>query len=89
MDAVLDEALRNRVAVELNANPMRLDLDWRLMDSFVSQGGILAIGPDAHSAGGLDDMVYGVMIARKGFATPQSCLNTMDARDVREWFRKS
>lgn len=89
MDAVLEEALLNRVAVELNANPMRLDLDWRLMDSFVSRGGIIAIGPDAHSAAGLDDMAYGVMIARKGFVTKESCLNTRDARDVREWFRKA
>ncbi|HPA84861.1 MAG TPA: PHP domain-containing protein, partial [Deltaproteobacteria bacterium] len=89
MDAVLEEALKNRVAVELNANPMRLDLDWRLMDSFVTQGGIIAIGPDAHSVDGLDDMTYGVMIARKGFVTPQACLNTRDARDVKEWFCKT
>ncbi len=89
MDAVLEEALLNRVAVELNANPVRLDLDWRLMDSFVSRGGTVAIGPDAHSVAGLDDMTYGVMIARKGFVTKDSCLNTRDARDVREWFRKA
>ncbi len=89
MDAVLKEALLNRVAVELNANPVRLDLDWRLMDSFVSRGGIVAIGPDAHTVAGLDDMAYGLMIARKGFVTKESCLNTRDARDVRKWFRKA
>ncbi len=89
MDAVLKEALLNRVAVELNAHPVRLDLDWRLMEPFVSRGGIIAIGPDAHSVAGLDDMAYGVMIARKGFVTKESCLNTRDARDVREWFGKA
>jgi DNA polymerase (family 10) len=89
MDAVLEEALRNRVAVELNASPMRLDLDWRLMDSFVTQGGIISIGPDAHSVEGLDDMAYGVMIARKGFVTSQACLNTRNPRDVKEWFRQT
>lgn len=88
MDEVLEEALTNRVAVELNANPMRLDLDWRLIDPFVSRGGIIAIGPDAHSVAGLDDMAYGIMIARKGFVTKELCLNTRDARDVRERFRK-
>ncbi|MDX9761762.1 MAG: PHP domain-containing protein [Desulfomonilia bacterium] len=89
MDEVLEEALLNRVAVELNANPMRFDLDWRLMDPFVSRGGIIAIGPDAHSVAGLDDMTYGIMMARKGFVTKESCLNTRDARGVREWFRKA
>jgi len=34
-------------------------------------------------------MAYGVIIARKGFVTKESCLNTRDARDVREWFRKA
>lgn len=88
MDAVLEEALARRVAVEINASPYRLDLDWRLIDEFVTRGGIIAVSPDAHSVEGLDDMAYGVMIARKGFVTAGACLNTLDARQAREWFAK-
>lgn len=88
MDAVLEEALASRVAVEINASPYRLDLDWRLIDEFVTRGGIIAVSPDAHSVEGLDDMAYGVMIARKGFVTAGACLNTLDARQAREWFAK-
>jgi DNA polymerase (family 10) len=83
MDAVLDEALKNHVAIELNAHPWRLDLDWTLIDSFASSGGMIAIGPDAHETQGLSDMRYGILIARKGFLTPERCLNTFDADTVR------
>ncbi len=88
MEAVLEEALKCRVAVELNANPMRLDIDWRLIDSFVSRGGTVAVCPDAHTAEGLDDMGYGIMMARKGFLTPQACLNTWDVEVARRFLRK-
>ncbi|MFY9399452.1 MAG: PHP domain-containing protein [Desulfomonilia bacterium] len=88
MEAILEEALASQVAVEINASPYRLDLDWRLIDEFVSRGGIIAISPDAHSVEGLSDMTYGVMIARKGFVTAGSCLNTYSARQAREWFGK-
>jgi DNA polymerase (family 10) len=86
MDAVLKEALHNRVAIELNANPMRLDIDWRLIPGFISSGGKIAIGPDAHSAQGLGDMDYGVMMARKGLLTPDKCLNTLDVDKIRSEF---
>lgn len=89
MDAVLEEALRCNVAIELNANPMRLDIDWRLIDSFAEQGGIVAISPDAHTVEGLDDMEYGIMMARKGFLKPQACLNTWDIEDVKRFSRRS
>lgn len=88
MEAVLDEALQCNVALELNANPMRLDIDWRLIDSFTDQGGIIAICPDAHTVEGLDDMEYGIMMARKGFLVPRACLNTWDVEDARRFLRK-
>jgi DNA polymerase (family 10) len=83
LDVVLAEAVKNRVAIELNANPMRLDIDWRLIPGFIRAGGKIAIGPDAHVAGGLLDMRYGVMMARKGLLTPDACLNTCDATEIR------
>lgn len=89
MDVVLREALENKVAMELNANPLRLDIDWRLIEAFVSRGGIIALSPDAHAVEGLDDMDYGVKIARKGFLTAQACLNTFEIEDVRLFVKKT
>lgn len=84
MDAVMEEAARQGVSLELNAHPMRLDLDWRLIPSFVSRGGRLAINPDAHTPDGLDDVRYGIVIARKGFLTSRACINCLDARTAKE-----
>ena len=88
LDVVLAEALNNRVAIELNANPIRLDIDWRLIPGFTRAGGKVAIGPDAHVAGGLLDMRYGVMMARKGLLTPDACLNTCDVREIRRVLKR-
>mgnify|MGYP000080907098 CR=1 FL=1 len=83
LSIILDEATRHSVAMELNANPWRLDLDWRLVYEFISSGGKIIIGPDAHSREGLEDIEYGIMMARKGVATPQVCLNTREEKEIR------
>lgn len=83
VDAVLKEAVRYGVIIELNAHPMRLDIDWRLVEDFVSEGGMIAINPDAHAPEGFDDMRYGIIMARKGLLPRSSCVNCMDAEAVR------
>lgn len=88
MNLILNEALHNRVIIELNANPMRLDIDWRYIPGFVQGGGMISIGPDAHSLNGLYDMNYGVMMARKGLVSADSCLNTYDVERVRGVFSR-
>jgi len=87
MGVVLAEAAGHGVMVELNANPLRLDLDWRLMPDFTSKGGRVVIAPDAHSVSGLDDMRYGLAIARKGLLLTDSCMNTFSAREAMEAFK--
>lgn len=89
MDAVLEECLACRVIVEINANPMRLDLDWRRAGEFVAAGGMLAISPDAHEISGLADMRFGVMMARKALVTSGSCINTLGAKDALYCLRRS
>jgi DNA polymerase (family 10) len=84
MDAVLEEAARQGVFIELNAHPMRLDIDWRLIPEFVARGGRIAICPDAHTTAGLDDMRFGIAIARKGLLTTRDCLNCLGARTAKE-----
>jgi DNA polymerase (family 10) len=79
--AVIREAAQAGVAIEINANPMRLDLDWRLVHYAIEQGCRLCISPDAHIMQGLDDVRYGLWMARKGWAEPEHLLNTLSADD--------
>ena len=75
MDVVLEQAGRTGVAVELNADPHRLDLDWRLIPRALAAGAMIEIGPDAHSTAGLDNVAFGVGVARKAGLTPDRVLN--------------
>ncbi|MBN1919580.1 MAG: DNA polymerase/3'-5' exonuclease PolX [Verrucomicrobia bacterium] len=76
IDAVIVEAAKLGVALEINANPHRLDLDWRLCKHAKEQGCTFAICPDAHRAEDLGDFAYGVGIARKGWLEPADVVNT-------------
>lgn len=82
VEFVIAEAARCGVAIELNANPHRLDLDWRFLRRAVSQGATISIGPDAHSVIGLDDTFVGVGVARKGWIRPAHVLNCRSSQDV-------
>ena len=69
-------------AVELNASPYRLDLDWRLCKHAKGLGVPVIINPDAHSLRGLADISYGVMAARKGWLEANDVLNTLTAEQL-------
>jgi DNA polymerase (family 10) len=71
--------------VEINANPHRLDLDWREVKGFLERGGWVSINPDAHRIEGLQDMEYGVAIARKGWATREQVMNVLSVEDLLEF----
>jgi DNA polymerase (family 10) len=86
MEAVLEAALANGVALELNAHPQRLDLDWRLCRRAKELGVAVAVNPDAHHTEGLADVAYGVGIARKGWLGAEDVLNTRDTGDLLEFF---
>lgn len=74
-DAVFEACRKHKVAIELNANPYRLDLDWSLIPQATAMGIPISINPDAHSRDGYDDIRYGVLSARKGGLTKAMCLN--------------
>ncbi len=82
MEAVIEKAAESGVAVELNADPHRLDIDWRLCRLAKERGAQVEIGPDAHSAAGLDNIEFGIGIARKGWLERDDVLNTRSADDV-------
>ncbi len=82
MEKVIDHAAKVGVAIEINANPQRLDLDWRLCRRAVEKGVRLAINPDAHQAGAYAHTTYGIGIARKGWVEKDDILNTMTVKDL-------
>ena len=82
MEAVMARAGACGVAIELNADPHRLDLDWRLCRSARRHGVRIEIGPDAHSVDGLDNMGLGIGMARKGWLAAEDVINTRSADDV-------
>jgi DNA polymerase (family 10) len=75
--AILDAAASTGTIIELNANPRRLDLDWRWWPLAKEKGVKCAINPDAHSTAGLQDLIFGVGIARKGWLTKNDVINTL------------
>jgi DNA polymerase (family 10) len=88
MMQIIDEASRSGVAIELNAHPYRLDIDWRLCKYAKEKGVKIAINPDAHEEEGLKDTYYGVGIGRKGWLEPGDLLNTMDLEEMKAFLER-
>jgi DNA polymerase (family 10) len=88
VNAVLEKAGDLGVAVELNADPHRLDLDWRFLPGAKERGVTVEIGPDAHSTNGLDYTTIGVGMARKGWLEKKDVLNCRSAEDVLAFARR-
>lgn len=80
---VIDAAIANGKIIELNANPRRLDMDWRLWKRAAARGLLCSINPDAHSTAGLEYYRAGVMAARKGWLTAEQVINTRSREEVR------
>jgi DNA polymerase (family 10) len=82
MKQVIDTARQHNKIIEINANPHRLDLDWRLCRYARSQGVKVSINPDAHATEGLEDVPFGVQVARKGGLTAADVINTLGPDDI-------
>ncbi len=82
---VIDAAAANDTIIELNANPWRLDLDWRWWRRAAEKGVLCSINPDAHDTEQLAFAAHGVRIARKGWLTPEQVLNTRSLPEVLRW----
>jgi DNA polymerase (family 10) len=83
---IIDACAANNVIIELNANPYRLDIDWRLIHSCTDKGVMISINPDAHSIAGLDDIKYGIYVAQKGLLKVDMCFNAQDLSVVQKVF---
>ena len=91
MHRIVDASVEHRVILELNANPHRFDLDWRHCKYAKEKGVKFAVNPDAHNIQGLDNVHFGIGIARKGWLGPTDIINTMSAAELQNYFleRKS
>jgi DNA polymerase (family 10) len=85
---ILEAAEEYGVVVELNANPHRLDIDWRHLKELKKRNLLVSINPDAHRMDGLSHVRYGVGIARKGWLTAEHVLNTRPLKSVLDFLRK-
>ena len=84
--AIIDACAQHQVIIEINANPYRLDLDWRWVRYALDQGVPLSINPDAHHTDGYADMRYGVLMGRKGMLTPDKTFNAKSVEEAAAYF---
>lgn len=87
-EAIIEEAARCNVAIELNANPNRLDLDWRWGPVMRKYHTLTSINPDAHDLAGLEDIRYGIAMARKALLPSAQVINSKSASEVAQWLRR-
>lgn len=85
---VIDACAEHNVTIEVNANPRRLDIDWRWIPYAMEKGVKLSINPDAHKKEGYADMYYGVCVARKGGLTKEMNLNSLSLDELTAYFDK-
>jgi DNA polymerase (family 10) len=88
LDAVLAAAAKHGKVIELNANPHRLDIDWRDLGKARALGIPISINPDAHSPAGLEHTRFGVAVARKGGLSPEDVFNARPLEAVQAYLRK-
>ncbi|MEJ6620310.1 MAG: DNA polymerase/3'-5' exonuclease PolX, partial [Opitutae bacterium] len=86
---IIDAAIAHHTIIEINANPMRLDMDWRYWRKAVEKGLLCAINPDAHAIHHFDFQLAGVHAARKGWLTAKNVLNTRSLAEVKEYLGKT
>lgn len=88
-EALFRAALECNVALEINADPSRLDLNDVLARRAVELGCKISISTDAHSPDGLRNMILGVTVARRAWVTPSSVINTWPLTKLLKWADKS
>ncbi|MFT4037466.1 MAG: PHP domain-containing protein [Thermomicrobiales bacterium] len=86
-DVTFATAAETGTALEINADPARLDLDPALARRAAAAGALITINSDSHTASGFEQEAYGVAMARKAWLRPDQVLNTWEPERVRDWLR--
>lgn len=84
VEVVLKKLGEEKKWVELNSNPMRLDLDWKYLQTAQKEGVFVVINPDAHYAEDLKDLHYGILMGRKGLLFKENCVNFWDNEKLKK-----
>lgn len=85
---IIDACSKYHVVIELNAHPVRLDMDWKYIDYAIEKGVFISIDPDAHNLNGFDDIRYGVLAAQKGGLTKEQNLSSFTLKQFEDWRAK-
>lgn len=84
---IIDACAANMVAIEINANPYRLDIDYTWIPYALQKGVMISVNPDAHSIEGIGDIYFGVCSARKGGLTTAMTLNALRLEEFEAYLR--
>jgi DNA polymerase (family 10) len=84
---VIDACAANKVVIEINANPYRLDMDWSHIPYALKKKVMISINPDAHSIREIDNIKWGVAAARKGGLTREMTWNAMGLKQIEKWIQ--
>ena len=82
---IIDACAANNVVIELNANPNRLDIDWREIKYALDKNVLISVNPDAHSLKGIDDIKYGVFSAQKAMLPKEKNLSSFSLQNFNDF----
>ncbi len=86
-ERIIDACIANKVVIEINAHPRRLDLDWTWVARAQEKGALLSINPDAHNVDGYNDIRYGTLAAQKGGLKKETNLSSFSLQDFEAYLR--
>jgi DNA polymerase (family 10) len=87
MEYIIDACAANGVAVELNANPRRLDIDYTYLDYMAKKEVLLSVNPDAHSKDAIEHVEYGIKVIQKTNFNPDLVINTWNLEKIKLWLQ--
>jgi DNA polymerase (family X) len=86
-ETIIDACAENKVVIEINANPNRLDIDWRWVRRAREKNVMLSVNPDAHTVDEFHNIKYGVLVAQKGGLTPAGNLSSFSLKDFENYLK--
>ncbi|MBX2930958.1 MAG: DNA polymerase/3'-5' exonuclease PolX [Chitinophagaceae bacterium] len=84
-EAIFDACVKHHVAIELNAHPRRLDIDWRYIEQALQKNILISINPDAHVIEGFADVKYGILVAQKAGLTTENNLSSFTIHQLKDF----
>ncbi|KKQ56675.1 MAG: PHP domain protein [Candidatus Woesebacteria bacterium GW2011_GWC1_38_13] len=83
-ERIFEYCINNKKLIEINGDPMRLDLPDHLVKTAVKMGVVFSLGTDSHHIDHMDNMRYAVDVARRGWAEKKNIVNTLTLTEIEE-----